>query len=1139
MPYAAHFKDNPNCFVGLDTFDQNYGDPEYLICNTAVRRVSFAADLTSAFINFNRLYRFPHARIIDVTNRRAESDFQKLFDEPFWKVQRGDQSCVEQSPQGEYLFLLGVNREYALLFRDQVGIPVTATGKVYAAKMKQNESIILHLSHKGPFQAAASWAEVSQQGESRWGENTMTIGWEPEPPKPPNYSIGQKDDATCGLREYERCATDTYFQTLELRHPLKIVNGSLQQPLVARASGRTTRGGRLFPAADTVLIESGFAASDFWITDTSSLLEGSSISFSLKSASYVHSSRWRHGFDSDTRKFEFFTEIDGYSSTQPVAKNGTQTISLVEAPYYCWDVAHDDRSPSGRAPPSSHPAIELWLCDDKTRFQDWIWVSKSDGGHIENVGYSGYCVGVSSSTISDGIKLVLTDCLSVAQDGSPGSLLFNKTFLEESEVDPSHGIFFYDRNQGPFGFDPDGVTWDNASISDWFPRGQIPFDQTNISKMTVLLAGNSTVNIETRDCGPEGCPYKIPVCKSCSNRVFRWETGDDSLNAVNWNVTNDPSIDIPSMYWSGTIWDGWTVIIDQDTPVINRLIVRGTLMFDPNANVDMTLHAHYIAIDGGRIIMGNESDPISNSTSVTISLHGDRYLSTVRRNGAWERVYNFKRIDVNGNFSIYGQRVTTWRKLGAHAFSGNHTIRLADPAIDWQPGDVLTLSHTKHHGASKGNTRATDYEEYVIQNVTGNGYVVSLTKPLTTDYVGEVVEIPAVSSRNWTKVDLRCVVANNRRNARILGADTRTFDRISGVTAQQQGYGAQIRGRPERDVPKPGWSPTDPLYDTLGKETLPAGFIDIHFATFETCGKGFFLTPIQTWDGVNIPEAIRYTSEQSIIKIEGIRTVTPLVGSGKTIHNYFIDGIWNSGLRFTDNVFMGIAFKFGPIASATHVIENNAFFGNGAGTMCAGSTAYGVCPDMYMVELGHSGGELIVVNNVFHGAFTSAIQISRPCSAFGAFHANVALSSYMGVSIQGIGCGSLNIQSHRNSIGVIAGNVGSVSNIVAAENGFGLLPADDWDVKPQKFFTPNLDLHADLTKVEDSIFVGVLLDLQRLGFKPDCDDWTGVQYGFEEHWISFRDWNYTGIQRGAFGGKKGDRKVTVYYLKFRSFSASE
>lgn len=459
------------------------------------------------------------------------------------------------------------------------------------------------------------------------------------------------------------------------------------------------------------------------------------------------------------------------------------------------------------------------------------------GGLIQNVGFPQYCAGISSPTISDGTTLVLTDCNTSTTTGSSGALLFDKSFFEETEVNPSHGIFYYDRAQGPAGFDPNGVTWDNASVTEWFPRGQIPFDQTNISTMTVLIAGNSTIDIETSECGPEGCPYKLPVCRSCTSRIFRWETGDSEQNAINWNVTNDPSIDVPTNYWSGTIWDQWTVIIDQDTPVVNRLVVRGTLIFDSNANIDMTLHAHYISIDGGTIIMGNQSDPIGNATTATIALHGDRYLATVKRNGAWEKVYNFKRIDVNGNFSIYGQPLTTWRKLGAHAFKGNSTVRLAEPAADWLPGDVLSFSLTKHHGAGKGNTRATEYDQYTIRNVSPDGYIVTLTEALATDYVGQLVDVSNGTANSSTTIDLRAVVGNNRRNARIVGADTKTYDRVSGLSAQEQGYGAQIRGRDERIAAKPGWSSTDPLYELLGQETLPAAFIDIHYTTLETCGK--------------------------------------------------------------------------------------------------------------------------------------------------------------------------------------------------------------------------------------------------------------------------------------------------------------
>lgn len=177
-----------------------------------------------------------------MTDRDPSLNFGALFEEPYWKVQRGPQSCVEQSPVGEYLFLLGTGREYAILFRDELGIPVTVTGRIYAAKMKPEESIVIRLTHKGPFQAAAAFGEVQQQGESRWGENTMTIGWEPAPPQPPDYSVGQKDDASCALNEFSRCGLDSLYGTPLLRDPLRLVDGTLELPLIAKPTGRTTRG---------------------------------------------------------------------------------------------------------------------------------------------------------------------------------------------------------------------------------------------------------------------------------------------------------------------------------------------------------------------------------------------------------------------------------------------------------------------------------------------------------------------------------------------------------------------------------------------------------------------------------------------------------------------------------------------------------------------------------------------------------------------------------------------------------------------------------------------------------------------------------------------------------------------------------
>ena len=100
-----------------------------------------------------------------------------------------------------------------------------------------------------------------------------------------------------------------------------------------------------------------------------------------------------------------------------------------------------------------------------------------------------------------------------------------------------------------------------------------------------------------------------------------------------------------------------------------------------------------------------------------------------------------------------------------------------------------------------------------------------------------------------------------------------------------------------------------------------------------------------------------------------------------------------------------------------------------------------------------------------------------------------------------------------------------MSNALLAENGIGLAPiATPWQMGGHKAGggMKVFDLHADLHEVKDSIFVGVLLDLQKAGL-DECVDWTGVQMSFEDWNVQFRDWDYLGIARGGYGGESGAR----------------
>ena len=148
----------------------------------------------------------------------------------------------------------------------------------------------------------------------------------------------------------------------------------------------------------------------------------------------------------------------------------------------------------------------------------------------------------------------------------------------------------------------------------------------------------------------------------------------------------------------------------------------------------------------------------------------------------------------------------------------------------------------------------------------------------------------------------------------------------------------------------------------------------------------------------------------------------------------------------------------------------------------------------------------------------------RKCSGFSSFDDNVAVGSWVGYRIQGGGCNSLDLRAHRNSVGLIV-DTDVVSNALLAENGIGLAPiATPWQMGGHKAGggMKVFDLHADLHEVKDSIFVGVLLDLQKAGL-DECVDWTGVQMSFEDWNVQFRDWDYLGIARGGYGGESGAR----------------
>ena len=122
-----------------------------------------------------------------------------------------------------------------------------------------------------------------------------------------------------------------------------------------------------------------------------------------------------------------------------------------------------------------------------------------------------------------------------------------------------------------------------------------------------------------------------------------------------WNVTGDEALDVPTTMGITTIWDDWTVTIDTQTVVLNRLTIRGRVYFMPDAGETVELRAHYVRVLGGSLVMGNITHPIQPDTIALLTLHSDRYVKAMNSavNGN-TKIYNEKALDVNGNFSAVG-----------------------------------------------------------------------------------------------------------------------------------------------------------------------------------------------------------------------------------------------------------------------------------------------------------------------------------------------------------------------------------------------------------------------------------------------------------------------------------------------------
>ncbi|KAK3265674.1 hypothetical protein CYMTET_25659 [Cymbomonas tetramitiformis] len=260
-----------------------------------------------------------------------------------------------------------------------------------------------------------------------------------------------------------------------------------------------------------------------------------------------------------------------------------------------------------------------------------------------------------------------------------------------------------------------------------------------------------------------------------------------SVNPVSPTPVAQDSIVIP---------EGWEVVLDVETPVLNRVDVYGTLRCpnstEGSASAVLALSAHQLVIWGsGRFLCGTPEDPFEGL--FTLTMHGNPNLlgeESFESNGNVK--LHSKWIMAWGEFTLVGLRPqVTWTRLARSAFPGNTSVTVANPLVAsaWlgNQGWEVVLTSSSFDGVTQSEVRT-------LQRVSGTE--LTLAEPLGYYHHGEVYA-PGVNDTTWpagvpTSVDMRAAVGLLTRNIIVRGGDLAAYDHDNNRTQDDLKTGAQL-----------------------------------------------------------------------------------------------------------------------------------------------------------------------------------------------------------------------------------------------------------------------------------------------------------------------------------------------------------
>ncbi|XP_054461971.1 PKHD1 like 1, tandem duplicate 1 [Anoplopoma fimbria] len=253
-----------------------------------------------------------------------------------------------------------------------------------------------------------------------------------------------------------------------------------------------------------------------------------------------------------------------------------------------------------------------------------------------------------------------------------------------------------------------------------------------------------------------------PLPSHRPDNFIRWS------DASFWTSSPENNFAVPAEGADVVIPSGKWVVLDSDTPPLNKLTVIGVLEIPDNMNSSssrqaraapeystLVIDAVYISIQGGRLIAGWDDEPFRGQLHIKLrGNHGtpDWPLPNGPNQGS-------KVLGVFGTLELYGQPHNVYHtKLAATADAGSNTLNLAQ-SVDWQVGDEVVISTTSYN--------AWETEKHQITAVSADGHLLTLDQPLTHTHIGETHSVSGTSFSYTLAADVGLVT----RNIKIIGQE--------------------------------------------------------------------------------------------------------------------------------------------------------------------------------------------------------------------------------------------------------------------------------------------------------------------------------------------------------------------------------